>query len=266
MRLLALILAFSASAASACEVPPHTLSQMPETVVFGHDGADITAVWFDAPTSRYPHGALGDDIEGGALMAYASSAMNDCGTLYVMLDPAHVFEDEAPRLADMNGDGTLEIIVVRSHETQGAQLTVYDDAGDGSMLQMVAATPYIGQRNRWLAPIGAADLDGDGMMEIAYIDRPHLARILRVWRYVPNPDGRPELIEIASAPGLTNHELGWPGIPGGIRDCGDGPEMITANADWTAVMATRLLRDGTLESRSLGRWTAGALDANLICP
>ena len=34
-----------------------------------------------------------------------------------------------------------------------------------------------------LAPLGAADLDGDGKIELAYIDRPHLAKILRIWRF-----------------------------------------------------------------------------------
>jgi hypothetical protein len=46
----------------------------------------------------------------------------------------------------------------------------------------LASTPWIGQRFRWLAPVAAADLDGDGAMELAYVDRPHLARTLRVWR------------------------------------------------------------------------------------
>jgi hypothetical protein len=49
-------------------------------------------------------------------------------------------------------------------------------------VRLLAATPHIGSANRWLAPIGAADLDGDGRVEIAYVDRPHLARTLRIWR------------------------------------------------------------------------------------
>jgi hypothetical protein len=77
----------------------------------------------------------------------------------------------------------------------------------------------IGQRNRWLAPIGAADLDGDGRVEIAYVDRPHLARTLRVWR--SRPGGT--LTEIATATGLTNHRIGEAFITGGIRDARRGP-------------------------------------------
>ena len=35
------------------------------------------------------------------------------------------------------------------------------------------------------------------------------------------------------------------------RDCGDGPEMVTASADWSRVMATRL-QGGALVSRDIG--------------
>ena len=45
--------------------------------------------------------------------------------------------------------------------TQGARLAIYDETG------LVSATPYIGRSNRWLAPLGAGDLDGDGNIELA---------------------------------------------------------------------------------------------------
>ncbi len=91
-----------------------------------------------------------------------------------------------------------------------------------------------------------ADLDGDGLIEIAYIDRPHLAKTLRVWRFMDGASG-----PVAELSGLTNHRIGERDIGGGIRDCGNGPEMITANADWTQVMATTLT-DGQLTTRAIG--------------
>ena len=210
----------------------------------------ILSAQFAAPTDRYAHGVLGDAVEWGRLeittdgidaRALAGDAVRRRNVYGIRLPLDRVFEDLAPRLVDVDGDSEAEVIVVETQVHIGAQLAIYDETGK------IAATPHIGQRNRWLAPIGAADLDGDGYVEIAYIDRPHLAKTLTVWRYV---DG--ELIRVTAASGLTNHRIGETNIAGGIRDCGQGPEVITANADWTRIMATRLV-GGALQARDLGR-------------
>ena len=195
----------------------------------------IVSAQYDAPTDRYAHGILGDAIEWGEL-----KIKTDLGVRSFVLPQDRVFEDVAPRLADLDGDGTAEVVVVETLNREGAQLAIYDETGK------IAATPHIGRTNRWLAPIGVADLDGDGIIEVAYIDRPHLAKTLRVWRFV---DGALE--PIADLSGLTNHRIGESDIGGGIRDCGQGPEMITASADWTKVMATTLT-NGQLTSRAIG--------------
>ncbi len=109
------------------------------------------AVRYDAPTDRYPHGVLGDELEWGALILEL-----DSGTRVLRLPANRVFEDTAPRLVDLEGDGAPEVVVVESDASAGARLAVYDADG------LVAATPFIGTRFRWLAPVGAADLDGDG--------------------------------------------------------------------------------------------------------
>lgn len=199
-------------------------------------GADtIVSAQYAAPTDRYAHGVLGDAIEWGTLQITTETE-----TRSFVLSQDRVFEDVAPRLADVDGDGTPEVIVVETLATEGAQLAIYDETGK------IAATPHIGQTSRWLAPIGAADLDGDGAIEIAYVDRPHLAKILRVWRF---RDGT--LVPIADLPGLSNHRIGERDIGGGIRNCGQGPELITASADWRNVMATTL-SDGQLQTRAIG--------------
>lgn len=195
----------------------------------------IVSADYAAPTDRYAHGILGDAIEWGELQIITDTVARS-----FVLAQDRVFEDVAPRLADVDGDGTPEVVVVETLASEGAQLAIYDETGK------IAATPHIGRTNRWLAPIGVADLDGDGLIEVAYIDRPHLAKTLRVWRFV---DGA--LVPVADLPGLTNHRIGEPDIGGGIRDCGQGPEMITANADWTQVMATTLTDDG-LKTRAIG--------------
>ena len=211
----------------------------------------ITGASYADPTTRYAHGVLGDAVEWGALRL----SLSDGTRLRLTLPRALVFEDTEPRLADFDGDGAPEVIVVEASRDHGARLAVYGAAG------RLAATPHIGTRNRWLAPVGAGDVDGDGRIEIAYVDRPHLARTLRIWRYV---DGT--LAHVADHGGLTNHKIGWAFIPGGLRDCGSGPEMILANGDWSAVMAARLT-DGRITTRSLAPYTGpDSLTAALLCP
>ncbi|QXT40928.1 FG-GAP repeat domain-containing protein [Gymnodinialimonas ceratoperidinii] len=248
-----------AGAALGCTAPPHETTQMPETLSAPWPGPGGLLAWYDVPTTRYPHGVLGDAVEATQLHAYASDPAPLCATQSFELPPELVFEDTAPRLADLDGDGTPEIIVVQSHQRLGAQLAVYGVSPDGENLRQIAATPFIGRRNRWLAPIGAADLDGDGRMEIAYIDRPHLARVLRVWRFEGGA-----LSEVAAIEGLTNHRIGEPFITGGLRDCGAGPELITANADWSRVIATTL-EAGTLTTRSLGPFSQDAVTRAMAC-
>ncbi len=257
-RLLALLALLAPEVAVACRAAPHTASAFHSETFAALRGCagqgvstcqaeGITAAWYEMPTTRYAHGVLGDAIEGGQLRVYSTdTAVDSCGTKSVVLDDAHVFEDTGPRLADLNGDGRAEVITVRSHQNNGAQLAIYADVPGQPSLQLIATNPYIGTRNRWLAPIGIADLDDDGHIEIAYIDRPHLAKTLRVWRF---KDG--ELSEIAAGSGLTNHRIGERDIAGGIRDCGQGPEMITANADWSRVIATRL-ENGELRATDIG--------------
>jgi hypothetical protein len=209
----------------------------------------ITAAHYAEPTARYPHGVLGDDEEWGALRLETTA-----GPRLFRLPDTLVFEDTAPRLADLDGDGRPEVIVAESHVRRGARLAVWGSEG------RITATPHIGQAFRWLAIVGAADLDGDGAVEIALVDRPHLARELVIWRY---RDGA--LSRVARAGGLTNHRIGETDIAGGIRDCAGVPEIITANADWTGIMASRFDGD-TVTSRLIGPHRDRAdFDREMVC-
>ncbi len=201
--------------------------------------SDVVAAKYTAQTERYTHDVLGDAIEYGAL----EIQYNDAGkikTKTITLPQDHVFEDIAPRLADVDGDGSSEIIVVETDARRGAALAVYDHTGKR------AETPHIGSSNRWLAPIGIADFNGDGNIDIAYIDRPHLAKTLRVWTFKNN-----ELTETANIAGLSNHRIGENFISGGVRTCNDPPEIITADAAWKRIIATRFV-NGKLTKTDLG--------------
>ncbi|WP_174822341.1 FG-GAP repeat domain-containing protein [Ruegeria atlantica] len=220
----------------------------------------ITSARFTEPTTRYAHGVLGDNIEYGTLelTVIESSVDNSLPkkkqtVLTIPLPSDRVFEDLAPRLVDVDLDGTLEAMVVESSHQTGAQLAIYDARGE-----KIGATPHIGTRYRWLAPIGAADLDGDGFVEVAYIDRPHLAKTLRIWRFKNGA-----LTEIATLPNLTNHRIGEDFITGGVRNCNTHPELIVVSADWQQIVSISYEREWT--TNTVAEFTPADMKQVLNC-
>ncbi|PWL36626.1 VCBS repeat-containing protein [Marivita sp. XM-24bin2] len=217
---------------------------------------EIVSARYDGPTTRYPHGVLGDDVEYDTL----SVRLSDGREISTRWAEDIVFEDLAPRVVDVTGDGAPEIVTIESHARAGARLAIWGLV-DGTV-QQIATTPHIGTRFRWLAPVAIVDLDGDGRVELAYVDRPHLAKVLRVWRF--DPSRSDPLTQVASMDGVTNHQIGWDYIAGGVRDCDMDPEMVLADARWTDVVAVRF--DGAMLSQErLGAYSPEALEAALTC-
>jgi len=213
----------------------------------------IVSAAFSGPSEAYAHCILGDCVEysgleiisrtpGGALVSRSTQ----------LASQPFVFEDIAPRLWDITGDGAPEVVVILTSFTRGASLAVFGVDG------MIAQTPYIGRTNRWLAPIGAADFDGDGRIEVAFIDRPHLAKILRVFEW----NGR-ELVPDTELYGLTNHRIGEGFIAGGLRTCNGLPATVTADAQWDNVMVTSF--EEGWSSVSVGAYSTDALSDALAC-
>ncbi len=164
-------------------------------VVTGTHG--IARVWFASPTQRYDHNILGDAIEAGSLMIVTADGKTDT----VALGDDAVFEDLTPRLADLDGDGRDEIVVIKSYLARGSAIAVI--APRKGHYQIVAETPPLGGPRRWENPAGIGDFNGDGKTDIAVVRQPHAVGTLELWTYA---NGR--LQRGASLDDFSNHVAG----------------------------------------------------------
>lgn len=137
-------------------------------------GQDIVAAWYGHPTHRYGHAVLGDGVEGGSLVVRDTQ-----GARHEIVLPEHyVFEDVTPRLADLDGDGRMEVVTIRTELRAGAAVAVFG-MDNGTLVQRAASLP-IGQPNRWLSIAAVADFTGDDRADIAIVRTPHIGGELEV--------------------------------------------------------------------------------------
>jgi hypothetical protein len=158
---------------------------------------NIARAWFAQPTSRYNHGVLGDAVEAGRLVIETRDGKQHS----VQLGNDAVFEDLSPRIADVDGDGRDEVVVVKSYLKRGSALAIVADVR--GRYRVVAETPALGRPHRWLDPAGIADFTGDGQASVALVRQPHVIGQLELWRW---QDGR--LQKIAEIEGFANHIIG----------------------------------------------------------
>jgi FG-GAP-like repeat len=174
--------------------PPH--GALPDgRIVFGQ--RDIARAWLAEPTARYGHGILGDKVEAGSLLIVTRD-----GRLHTLrLKDDAVFEDLEPRLADLDGDGRDEIVVVKSYLKRGSSLAVVGLRN--GKYEIVAETPPIGRPHAWLNPAGIADFNGDGKTDIALVRMPHAVGMLELWSWADK-----RLHKTSELAGTSNHIAG----------------------------------------------------------
>ena len=164
---------------------------------------DIAWAWLASPTARYPHASMGLPLHAASLHVIGQ----DGRVASVQLPKQRVFEDLQPRLVDMDGDGKDEIIVIEADVERGAALVAYGLPRAGNVLEERARSAYLGLPFRWLSPIGFADFDGDGKLDIASVTTPHIGGVLTLYLYTP-----PRIEPFAKAMDVSNHQMGDPNL------------------------------------------------------
>lgn len=148
---------------------------------------------FSEVTRAYLHGVFGQDYEFARLDAFGQS---------FRLGEPEVFEDRLPRRVDLDDDGRTEILAVVSQARQGAGLALFGLDLNGRLVRL-ASGPKIGQGHRWQAPvIGQADIDGDGVDEVASILTPHIRPRLQILKWSGD---QLQVISTRDLPAGSNH-------------------------------------------------------------
>ncbi|MBS7807969.1 VCBS repeat-containing protein [Variovorax sp. PCZ-1] len=193
---------------------------------------DIAWAWLASPTARYPHTSMGSPIHAGSLHTLSRE-----GKVHQHILPKQrVFEDLQPRLVDLDGDGRDEIIVIEADAERGAALVAYGLPRSGELLEERARSAYLGLPFRWLNPVGFADFDDNGKLDIASITTPHIGGTLTLYRYAP-----PRIEPFAKAMDVSNHQMGDPNLQmhAILTPPGQRPTVIVPDMSRRALHALR---------------------------
>lgn len=201
-----------AQACSPVDRPAHRLQPLPaeaqqripdsQAVAGQHD---LAWVWLGSPTRRYPHGALGSPVHAGSVHALVKSNAGGWQIIELVLPLNRVYEDRVPRIVDLDRDGREEIVLIEADALRGASLVVLgvQQTKDGLHLIERARGPHAGSTFRWLNPVGVADFDGDGQLDLATVTTPHIGGVLQLLHFRP-----PALVPFARMLDVSNHRMG----------------------------------------------------------
>lgn len=188
------------------------------------------------PTADYRHAVLGDGLEAKSITLIETRPTPRVVSTILIPEPS-VVEGLAPIWTDLTGDGIREIIVTLSNIEQGAQLVVFNEAGE-----QIAAGPAIGQGNRWRHQLAVAPFGPAGELELVDVLTPHLGRVTEFFQLNDSA-----LEVVATVPGYTSHRLGSRNLDtalAGDLDSDRAIELLIPNAEFTELAALRRTPNG----------------------
>jgi hypothetical protein len=240
-------------------VPPAASAKRLEGSQVVRGQKDVAWAWLGSPTVRYPHKALGSATHAATLHVLADSGQGQQELVY-RLPITRVFEDLTVRLVDMDADGRDEMIVIESDALRGSSVVVLGlraplinkvDANSKTNLRIteLARSAPTGGTFYWLNPVGVADFDGDGRLDIASVTTPHVGGVLNLYHYRP-----PRLESFAKVMDVSNHRMGDPeqDLAVIVHLPGLRPTVIVPDMSLQALHALRW--EATDVKGSTGRW------------
>ena len=220
------------------------------------DGDGIPeAVILTDPTSRYSHGGRADDLQAASVtvIGLRPNGLDLRGRF--TLPPPAVFEVLVPVGAPIHPNPRqAAVLLVRSTPEQGAAVIGLGWRDD--RLALLAEAPALGQGQRSVDVIGAADLSGDGVPEIIVV----ATGVVTAYRRVGA-----SLQRTAQAAGYASRAVSSRGLPEAlIGDLdGDGkPDVVVSRQARDALVGLGL--DGT---RFVARWSLdlpSSLQSNVV--
>ena len=190
---------------------------------------DGTAATLVEPTDRYPHGVLGDRIEAAAIevVDVATGERTRFGP-----ESPTVIEGISPVLADITGDGQIEVLVTHSNAEVGAWLAVWSTEGT-----LLAESAPIGRGNRWRNQLAVAPIGPAGELEVIDVQTPHIDGITQFFRV-----GGDQLNRVTFQTGFTSHVIGSRNLDLGIVVDADGDDTLEVVLPTDDLSALGILR------------------------
>ena len=183
------------------------------------------------PTPRYAHGILGDTQEPTGIALLETRPCAQVVTIMSVSTPS-VIEGLAPIWADLDGDGTPEILVTVSDATQGARFIAYAENGDVRAL----GSP-IGRGYRWQHQLAVAPFGPEGEIELASVLTPHIGGVVEFHRLVED-----RLDVVARVPGFSSHMIRSRNLDMALAadvDADGRIELLVPNQQFNALGAIR---------------------------
>jgi hypothetical protein len=183
------------------EAGPEVVSAYDDMALFP-DAIPTSRVVFDgefavglvAATDQYDHAILGDPFE-----AKAFEVLNRCTGERTRTTVASedVIEGISAMLADIDGDGSKEVLVTISNDNVGSRMSAFTFEGD-----LVAESVPIGQGGRWQTQLAVAPIGPNGESEVVDIWKPHANGVAEFLQLEGNT-----LVRVADLAGFTNHVI-----------------------------------------------------------
>jgi hypothetical protein len=200
------------------------------------------ALYAGATDQRYVHGVLGDNFEGSRLVVLRLTNQAFGVLTQVDLEGEDVFEGLNPFWADVNADGTEDLVTTISNSTVGSWIRVYLFDGQQFIGQVDSAP--VGQGSRWRHVIAFAPFGPNGENELVAVRTPHISGVVEFFRYNAETQA---LDLVAEQEGFASHVIGTRNLDLAVAADfnGDGQvELVVPSQDRTQVAALQHTAEG----------------------